>query len=373
MTPRLLRNFFASPLIVILLSAMAFPRLSHAIKPEWNSGMLLLKAEYTHGRMNTGYAAVAGGVEQWFNWYQYVIEAFCFNNSGYTYWANLPGYGYTQVTAEKLAYTIWNESFLGLTFVPYEVIERIETALQEDHDNNAYEVSSTHQWDPYWDWKWRSVFMEGRYSENGSSTAIMSNCWGNANYLTMAGQWLDGYSTYKSQALGFGFSEWGASFPHIYLDGGEYYPTDQFNDYSIDRDLQQTANYTGFEFAAYGNEVDPRYYINSFDIVRMAEFPIDPENAELWEMEPINSGINVGENVHSAVYLTTDAAGVGWMYQKGNFGSTDSAPYGLHYIGDALGVWQYGDTFSYRSYFRHHGFGKALLANSYDIDWGNVD
>jgi hypothetical protein len=319
--------------------------------------------------MYTGVAAVTSGAEQWLWKYYWNIHDFCFGNPNYTYYSYLPNYGYTQVTAYKLASMMYYDGSMGLTDVTSEMFTKIQNALQADHDLNNAAYAANSYTDPYYDWKWRSVFMEGRHAENGSSTPINANCWGNANYLTQSWEWYNGYAYYRNQALGFGQSTAGASFPHIYLDGGDYraYGSSP-NPYSIDRDFKSPTSL--FTYRGYGANTNPNSFLNSFDVIRMA-YPPTGTNAMNWEMTPPGSSLNLGENVHSAVYITTDESGVGWMYQKGNYGATSYAPYDLHWVGDALGSWQYGNNCP-RSYFHHNSGYKGNLATSYNINWGSL-
>jgi len=203
--------------------------------------------------------------------------------------------------------------------------------------------------------------MEGRYSENGDTTQIVSNCWGNADYLTRSWEWADAYPDYKICALKQGYSEWEASFPHIYLDGWEC-----GNDYSIDEDLLDY--YAWFSLEGTGNiSGGLKNLINSFDVIRMALSPTHPIKPSTYEMSV--GGINVGQNMHCAAYICTDWSGKPWFYQKGNFGATADAPYGLHAFG-LDPTWEYEGHF--RSYFRHDGDMKLNYAYSYDINWANV-
>lgn len=347
-------------LMVILISG------SFAIKPEWNSyGWLQLNAETGRGQMNTGYWAVVVGAETWLTKYWWNISGYCFNNDDYHYWAWLPGYGYTQVTAEKLAMTIKNDSNLGLGAMPYDALYAIEDALQKDHDNDELEKPQNFQWDPISAWKWRSVYMEGRYADNGDPTRINANCWGTADYLTRSYKWVEGYSYYKDLAMDFGVPETGASFPFIYLSG---YTTDEYPEqpYSIDDDLVNPSSY--FSLKGTGNiSGGLKNIINSFDIIRMGYAPQGtPDGYELeWK-----DGTNLGKNRHCAAYLCTDNSGYAWFYQKGNGGATSDAPYGIH----AFGLdpdWEYEDA--WRCYFHHNDYYKGNYASSYETDWAGVE
>jgi hypothetical protein len=352
-------------IIGIFLLIAGISTSSFALKPEWNSyGWLLINAEYAEGQMYTGYWSIVGGAETWLYKYYWTINTFCYGNDNNDYWTTLPYYGYTHVTAEKLANMIWYDGSISDPYVPYETVQKIAWALQADHDSNHQPPKAPNaQWDPVGDWKWRSIFMEARYSENGDPTMIMSNCWGNADYLTRSEEWADAYPENKQRAVNYGMSEWAASFPYIYLDGEVY-----GNSYSIDADLLDYYN-SWFRLKGTGNiSGGLKNLINSFDVIRMAEQPTHPSIPNSYELAI--GGVNLGQNMHCAAYICTDRSGKPWFYQKGNFGATASAPYGLH----AFGLdpnWQYETHF--RSYFRHDGDMKLNYANSWEIDWANVE
>jgi hypothetical protein len=336
-----------------------------ALRPEWNSyGWLLINAEHSEGRMYTGYWSIVGGVETWLYKYYWTINRFCYGNDNNDYWTTLPYYGYTHVTAQKLADMIRYDSDLNLHWVPSKVVDKIAWALQADHDSNHQPPKGPHEtWDPYYDWKWRSKFMEERYAENGDLTRIMSNCWGNADYLTRSFDWAEAYPANKQYGLDNGMSQWAASFPHIYLDGWQY-----GNSHSIDGDLDD--HHWRFHLEGTGNiSGGLKYLINSFDVIRMADQPGSPSyGSATYELNWNTT--NVGQNKHCAVYLCTDRSGKPWFYQKGNFGATAYAPYGIHAFG-LDSTWQYENHF--RSYFRHDGDYKKNLADAWEIDWKNVE
>lgn len=332
------------------------------MKPEFNSyGWLLINGEYAEGQTRTGFNAVVGGVGTWFFKYYGIIYNFCFQNQNDNYYDWIPTHGYTLITAEKLADLIHGDPDLELGWVPQEVISRVLTALQEDHEY-GYAVDPNYQWDPLGVWQWRSSFMEGRYAENGNSELIMSNCWGNADYLTKSFKWADAYPTYKQDALGW-MSEWGATFPHIYLDGWI-----DGNTYSIDGDLYE--NNWRFALEGQGNIGSLNNTLNSFDVIRMADNPSTPPDPAYSAELVWHDGSRLGMNLHCAVYLCTDQTGKPWFYEKGNFGATSYAPYGIRAFGNDPG-WQYEN--SYRSYFRHDGDYKQNIANSYDINWYGIN
>lgn len=336
---------------------------SSAIKPEFNSyGWLLINAEYSEGQTRAGYNSVIGGVGTWFYKYYGIIYNYSFNNPDNNYYDWLPTYGYTLITAQKLASLIHADTDLELNWVPTNVVSLIEASLQQDHDQGIA-VSPNYMWDPIESWKWRSSFMEGRHAENGNSEMINANCWGNANYLTKSFNWAYGYAEYKQYALDWlGQSEWGASFPHIYLDGWIYN-----NSYSIDGDMY--SNNWRYALEGKGTTGSLNNIINSFDVIRMSSNPSSPPNDPYSTELVWHDGSRLGENAHCAAYICTDNSGKPWFYEKGNYGATSYAPYGIR----AFGVdpnWQYENH--YRSYFRHDGDYKANLADSYEINWYGI-
>ena len=271
-----------------------------ALRPEFNIyGWLYINAEYAEGQMYTGYWSIVGGTETWLYKYYGTINTFCYGNDQNNYWTTLPYYGYTLVTAQKLANMIWYDNALGLNWVPSAVVNKIAWALQADHNSNHKPPKAPNaDWDPISDWKWRSNFMEGRYAENGSYEQIMSNCWGNADYLTRSFKWSDGYPTYKQMALNAGYSQFGASFPHIYLDG-----CINGNLYSIDGDLQ--TNNWRFALKGTGNiSGGLKNLLNSFDVIRMSS-PTYAGNPN----ELVWNGTRLGVNAHCTAYLCTDQSG----------------------------------------------------------------
>jgi hypothetical protein len=318
-------------IIFLLFAAEA----AYAIKPYFNQyGMLVLRAETCHGQMNTGYLAVCMGVETWLYKYYWIINSFCFGNPNYTYYDYLPGYGFTQVTAEKLAMAIYTDAALGLGRVPTLNYNMIKWGLQKDHDLNKLAVTYSYDWDPYTYWKWRSVYMETGYIENSSVTVqpgaalpnnqrrINANCWGTADYLAKDAEWKQKYQADFPN----GASTWETKFPHVYLDGGKYYYWGQYNEFCLDDDLGPQVNYRA-DFVGYGQNVASRNTVNSFDVIRLAATPSGHIPPYSYEM--VVGSVNVGENLHGVAYLTTDNAYNAWYYEKHNYGAALYNPYGV--------------------------------------------
>ena len=341
-----------------------------ALKPYFNSyGYLVIKAEANEGRMYTGYWSIVGGVESWLSKYFWTINQYCLWNDNDTYYANLPNYGYTQVTSQKLANMILYDQSLGLSRVPVSVVNKIAEALQTDHDvcktNHVLSVSADYVWDPYYDWKWRSAYMEGRYAENNSTVQINANCWGTADYLAKDNEWVHKYQADFPN----GAPDDARKFPHIYLDGGKYYPGGYYNAHCIDDDLSNPDRAT---FLGTGTGVVPRSTVNSFDVIRLANTPKTPS----WNYEMIVNTVNTGENVHCIAYLMTDYNGQAWYYEKHNYGNTRSCPYGVNILGNDQWTYPVGSVGAYnnsfRSYFRKYGDNKGNLATSNEQNWAGV-
>jgi hypothetical protein len=250
---------------------------------------------------------------------------------------------------------------VNLIYVSDDTINRITYMLTLDRESADYPKNIGDYWDPYDEWKWRSVYMEGRYAENGSSEDIWANCTGTADYLTRSYNWWDSYYDNKARGLNAGCSEWGASFPHIYLDGYPNIP------YSLDSDL--VVNNWRFHFKPlYGWPYETNFaflhmHINSFDVIRLSNVLYDGGTYLVID------GILLYRIFHSAVYLCFDAYFRHWFYEKGNFGSTDRAPYGIR----AFGMdpdWEYENCF--RSLFQHDDDFKMNLATGYDENWAGI-
>jgi hypothetical protein len=331
------------------------------LKPEWSNGMLFFRAEAsTFGRTDTGFYAMASGVSTWFQKYEQQIFSYACYYKTTDYYATLPGYGYTLVTADKLAGLIKLDTDLGLGYVSNEVVQLMQDKLILDKNSSTtpgYPKDSNYVWDPYGLWKWRSVYMENRYAENGNSTRIHANCWGTADYLTRSSKWADYYPESKASFFINNPSApaWAGTFPRIYLNGSMNYT------YSIDKDLYE--NSWRFTLLADAYQPNIRNYLNSFDVIRMSDLS-STSSGDL-----IIGSKDLGNNLHCAAYLCTDYAGYHWYYQKGNYGETSSAPYG---------IWAFGKIppnmyeNCYRSLFRHDYDYKLNLSDSYDENWAGI-
>ena len=352
-------------LIVVLIGSL---NSVSAIKPVWSYGMLLLQAEEGYGRMRTGYAATVCGAGTWLAKYGWRIYNFCINNPNNTYWAYLPGYGYTQVTAEKLSNMFYYDSDLGLTDMPFSSFMEIRSALLADHALGSYEVESDHLWDPWTLWKWRSAYMETMYSKNGVDENISPNCWGTADYLTGGWHWAEYFPsyTYNQLVMYCDIPEQYIDFPYIYLPGA---PVVQLPGapYSMDFDLNDEAN--GFDLEGTGVVAGGlKNVLNSFDVIRMSTYPQNPPASEdlLWR----ENNQNLGTNKHSVAYLCTDHANKVWFYEKGNAGPPVDWPYGIRAFGNDPD-WQYENH--YRTYFSHKASVKENYATSYEMNWAGVE
>jgi hypothetical protein len=350
-----IRTLWSLVLLFLLIGSMNVS----ALKPEWSNGMLLFLAESsTFGRTNTGFYAMASGVSTWFQKYEQQIFNYACYYKTTDYYATLPSYGYTLVTADKLANLIKLDSDLGLYYVADSVVQLMADKLSLDKSSSSgYPMDSTYIWDPWGLWQWRSSYMEGRYAEDGNSTLIHANCWGTADYLTRSYEWANYYpeskasfqSTHPSLPASCG------TFPHIYLNGSRNY------DYSIDNDFYN--NSWRFTLVADAYQPDIKSYLNSFDVIRMSDLS-STSSGDL-----VLGSKDLGDNLHCAAYLCTDYAGYHWYYQKGNYGATSYAPYGIWAFGK-IPPNQYESC--YRSLFRHDYDYKLNLAASYDENWVGI-
>jgi hypothetical protein len=343
--------------VILLFTAVQ----GFALKPAFNtSGWLLVTAEdYMAGRTNTGYYSMAYGVATWFIKYESYIKKHIVTYKSSRWWTTLPEYGWTEVTSEKLASLIHEDSDLGLYWVTQSVIDKIEEKMDADRAvSTTYAKTASYKWDPLSIWQWRSVYMEDRYSENSDTRDIHANCWGTADYLTRSQEWADAYPSEKAWAIN-NMDAWGATFPHIYLDGWEYN-----NTYAIDKDLSDHS--WRFHLEGHGTySLKINEHLNSFDVIRMSII----SSGGPYDRDLVFDGVNLGQNGHCAAYLCTDMYGRYWFYEKGNYGSTQYAPYKIR----AFGIdptYQY-ETY-YRSLFRHDYDYKLNIATSYDENWAGI-
>lgn len=118
----------------------------------------------------------------------------------------------------------------------------------------------------------------------------------------------------------------------------------------------------------------PENLLNSFDVIRLANDPINPNATLNYEME-INN-INIGENLHCVAYICTDQLHRAWIYEKHNYGCTKNCPYGLNILGNdqwtfpVSGIGMYNN--SYCSFFKKFGHYKQNLASTWDINWAEI-
>lgn len=349
--------------VFILLSLLMLFCLNYqasAIKPEFNvSGSLVLNTEVGEGQIKACFFSVVFGTGTWYYKYEWEITEFIFNNADYSFWAVLPYYGYTQVTAEKLANMIWYDNDLGLGDITSNIVDALVVFLQDDHDNAPdLSLPENHTWTPYAVWNWRCVYMEDMYAENSIDQTINANCWGTADYLTRSFEWADAYPTNKQEALDGGMSQWGATFPHIYLDG-----TMDGNQYSIDHDLESHPD--RFHLMAHNNFIneDLHYYINTFDLIRLAVWWDEPDVEELhWD------GNNLYAIYHAVVYLCKDMNGIHWCYEKDGYGNPSHGNYRIQAFDDN---YPYSGIY-YHSYFQHDYDYKLTWANHLDLNYAGI-
>lgn len=375
----------------VLVSALP----TEAMKPDWDYGdqyLLVYKEAGDNTSVVTQYAAVVGGVERWYSEMYYHVNQYVYAGPHWEYmW--IPGYGpdYVYVTAEWLANSIYNIDYFGFDRLPANVGDKIKAAIGQDFYN--YHYGSEPTWfDPYGDWKWRSDYMEQRYADNSDGDRALpaaANCWATADYLAKDLEWAQGYSAYKQAApgnwstpvpyfqqgqyIGWNYAAvttQGVTFPRFYLDGWQYQ-----NNYCIDDDLDPNENARA-ELVTHGmaGQVSPYWWINAFDVIRIAEETHDPTGDQPENEDFMLGGtLNLGTNGHCVAYLCTDRSGNPWIYEKHNYGSPYLCPYGINILGDdqwggnvlSVGGWDNG----YNSYFWKYGDNKNNLAASGEYSW----
>lgn len=283
----------------------------------------------------------------------------------------LPVFGYTEINPTNLALLIWFDTDLDLNEIsPSTVYDEIIPALENDKANYQCPTCNGWTWDPWPDWKWRSIYMEGRRAENGNSTTINANCWETADYLAKDYEWVQKYQA----AFPNGTTAWANKFPHIYLDGGKYYTNGQYNAHCVDDDLSGFNGNAVFKGHGVGRTVTPENKLNSFDVIRLAATPTNPSAPQNYEMAVSN--INVGRNLHCVAYLCTDQSGQSWIYEKHNYGDTRTKPYGINILGydqwtaPVLGIGNYNT--SYNSYFKKYDFYKSMYGAGWDENWAGI-
>jgi len=365
--------------IAFILIALLLPAQTHSIKPRFNSyGYLVLDAE--NDENFTHFIAIVCGVETWYLEWEIKIEQYLRNGPYMDYLPNEHGnITYQYVDNLLLANLIHYHEGLDLHDVPDEIITTISDALYHEYING--DVVRPSQYDPWSDWKWRSEYMEEMYSRNWDITGIRANCWGTADYLAKDYQWADQYENEHPNG-----APDTAKFPYIYCNGNIYNLDCEPFEFAIDYDL--IYNGVGGERAMFkerGKDIHPKSIINAFDIIRISESPgtyngyhCDVE-LRVWS-ESENNIVNVGRNLHSVVYLCTDAFDQGWIYEKHNKGNTNESPYDLNIFGNDKWnddiynpVWMpiLYDT-CYNSFFKKYGYNKDIQADSYDMNWAGI-
>ncbi|MBN2037283.1 MAG: hypothetical protein JW768_11120 [Chitinispirillaceae bacterium] len=361
------KNLFLPGLVVLIFSIH-----SMALAPYWTGGMLFFQNEAGEVAKKTRYKATVCGVETWYHEYRWYIEEFVANGPFYD-WMYLPwaGWSWTQVNAETLTQSIWNSYWLSLDDVPSwnGTYDEICDALSDDRSGGQ-----SSYWDPYVSFKWRSKYMETRYSEIGDQSHANANCWGTADYLAKDAEWIGEY-TYSFPN---GANNDGERFPHIYLDGSYSWRSGHM----IDLDLDGTnGNVELREWGPAANDPYPKYAINTFDVIRLSGEP--------YENGPRMFEVDVGDNNHCLAYLCTgeerwldidpssdDWRPVAYVYEKHNYGNTVWCPYGINILGHddwawtsppVGGVGAYDNDFN--AYFKKYGDNKMNLADYYCESW----
>ena len=342
---------------------------SMALKPYWNSNMLFFQNEAGEIAKQTRFVATLCGVETWYKDYLAYIDEFV-SNGPFDFWLYDPwnGWRFREVNAYSLTESIWFSYWLDLGDIPWDAYNKIYDALTADRGGNQPSY-----WDPYWSWKWRSKYIETRYSENGDTADANANCWGTADYLAKDGEWIGEYQT----SFPSGANNDGDRFPHIYI-WGSWSP----NPYKIDNDLDGTngnVELLGWDSAA--NYPSPQYVLNTFDVVRLSGAP--------YSGGPRMFNVDVGDNEHCLAYLCTgeqrwwdidpssqDYRYVAYVYEKHNYGNTLLCPYGINILGHDDWAWDeppvggVGDyDLKFNAYFKKYGYNKQNLTSYWCESW----
>jgi hypothetical protein len=329
-----------------------------AMKPYFSvGGMLLFDKQDNTLSPNTEEMAIIGGVEQWYKAFSAHVRLYIYNSTPqYQYIPTRSGgWVYVQLTPTNLAGLIYDATWLDLGDTPSSVYNAIVQAIQKDKNRSGFSP------DPYAYWKWRSVYMEGRYAENGSSQFINANCWGTADYLAADLQW-KGYYAWQFPN---GSPDAAHRFPHIYLDG-PIVGSEGTNPYALDRDFINPSR-SRLKADGVTTDIRPEYILNSFDLIRYGLNPSAyPSQSAL-----IINGHDLGwlSSGHSAVYLASDVLGDSYLFEKANFGATQNAPYQIRKYG--TGTYEDPSGF-YNSFFKKFGNFKLNLATTYDQNWAGI-
>lgn len=231
---------------------------SIALEPywEWN---VMLKFHNEGGEIaqETRFKATVCGVETWYHEFRWNIEEFV-SNGPFMGW--LPdlylGWRYTEINAYTLTESIWYTNWLNLLDVPWDVYSVMTAALTNDRNGTPQS-----DLDPYYQWKWRSKYMENRYQENGIGDCVFANCYGTADYLAKDREWIGWYEGMYPN----GASRSGETFPHIYLTGSQI-----AWGHKIDLDLDGSNG--NVELRGWGPAADypyPGNVVNAFDVILM--------------------------------------------------------------------------------------------------------
>jgi len=317
-----------------------------ALQPQFNKwGYVVLKVEHPHDGLRTCFHAVAGGAEIWFT--RYSNEIIRYVSSSAPYYAKLPVYGYTRVTAEKLARMLYYDSLIKYRYIQSQLYYTLITALEEDKRYGPAKTVGM-LWDPIDIWKWRSVYMERTIGAPNQS----GNCFGTADYMTMGDEWIQCYPAFSYPN---DLNE-NRRFPWIYLKGTmSEDPLEVLQ--CLDNELKQ--NDFGYAAKSSDNSLYLGKYINCFDLIRVSgPFTSGPDSLTITTMN--GTVMYLGEPIHAAVFLCTDRAGNPWVFEK----QSQAKPVRVINL--------YSGTTVNRSYFYRRGNYKKVITDTWEPNWAGV-
>jgi len=394
-----------------------------SLRPVWYMGMLLFENDPYEIAIKTRFMATVCGVETWYNNWEDLIEQYIHYGPFY---ASVPdpdgyyGYSYKEINEYTLTDLIWDTPWLYLESIPKTGTNGIQDfiidALQADNSGESIWQQTMDYWDPYYYWKWRSVYIETMHASNHDTRLRNSNCWGTANYLMKGYEWVDDYAYNRQDALNMGIAPDLASFPNIFcrsytlntLNGYKICPDETENECcGIDDDLHPNINgkaelcYLQHVYNVDITEERPWNYTNAFDVIRHGSHVVGTQEG----VGPGDMAVNYRQeggmygqmyrllyNDHSAVYICTDEDKNMWCFDKRNPGATWTNfmgggpfnPYRLVKVPYATevvdGITQYKEVpvdeygsparpHGQKAFFAIHGDTKEIIADSYNMDY----
>ena len=353
---------------LLTLALAALP--ASAMKPIIQNGMLLLQPETQLDRTKTGYMAIICGAQSWLITYQPLITQFL--NTHTTVKGSYDPLKGQVLTATNLAALIGTQfGTLGLPRVGYDENNALIEALNWDHNHatSAYNPGGSN-YDPFYLWKWRALFMETALTKNNSPVPLNANCHGTAAYLdrNMA-TWMSAYDNSRSYFLEHFasnpyYQEWGGLVPYVFVD--------QWDEGHIIWD--DTYSYAKTNFwdpkGVYSYPRPINQSVNAFDYVRFPALDLRPVNGGNFDWTW--RGLVFENAIHSASYLMSDSQGRHWVFEK-------CGPFMTNQTGSEYRIWAYagvatGGANCYgnkpRVFIIHDNSEKLPLASSFDLKFG---